>query len=163
MCYNVLVDNRDVAQFGRALRSGRRGRRFESCHLDHQRDAGPLSPAVSSVGDFYAREGLCYAVAIQRQCRQPYRPQFLLWAIFMPARDFLLDQISSRQCRQPYRPPFALYAREGLIRNDDCTQPALIKGRGLLIYSKKCTLDELRLAFFADECQNAQNNRNLRS
>ena len=27
---------RDVAQFGRALRSGRRGRRFESCHLDHE-------------------------------------------------------------------------------------------------------------------------------
>ena len=24
-----------MAQFGRALRSGRRGRRFESCHLDH--------------------------------------------------------------------------------------------------------------------------------
>ena len=28
---------RDVAQFGRALRSGRRGRRFESCHLDQQK------------------------------------------------------------------------------------------------------------------------------
>ena len=26
---------RCVAQFGRALRSGRRGRRFKSCHLDH--------------------------------------------------------------------------------------------------------------------------------
>ena len=26
---------RGVAQFGRALRSGRRGRRFKSCHLDH--------------------------------------------------------------------------------------------------------------------------------
>ena len=26
---------RGVAQFGRALRSGRRGRRFDSCHLDH--------------------------------------------------------------------------------------------------------------------------------
>ena len=25
-----------MAQFGRALRSGRRGRRFESCHLDHK-------------------------------------------------------------------------------------------------------------------------------
>ena len=37
-----LVGKRDVAQFGRALRSGRRGRRFESCHLD-QRDAGPNS------------------------------------------------------------------------------------------------------------------------
>ena len=27
---------RGVAQFGRALRSGRRGRVFESLHLDHQ-------------------------------------------------------------------------------------------------------------------------------
>ena len=26
---------RGVAQFGRALRSGRRSRRFKSCHLDH--------------------------------------------------------------------------------------------------------------------------------
>ena len=26
---------RRVAQFGRALRSGRRGRKFESCHSDH--------------------------------------------------------------------------------------------------------------------------------
>ncbi len=31
---------RDVAQFGRALRSGRRGRRFESCHLDHKSQMG---------------------------------------------------------------------------------------------------------------------------
>ena len=28
------VRRRGVAQFGRALRSGRRGRRFKSCHLD---------------------------------------------------------------------------------------------------------------------------------
>ena len=27
---------RGVAQFGRALRSGRRGRKFKSCHLDHK-------------------------------------------------------------------------------------------------------------------------------
>ena len=27
-----------MAQFGRALRSGRRGRRFKSCHLDHRRN-----------------------------------------------------------------------------------------------------------------------------
>ena len=32
----ILHKNRGVAQFGRALRSGRRGRRFESCHLDHK-------------------------------------------------------------------------------------------------------------------------------
>ena len=28
------IANRSVAQLGRALRSGRRGRRFESCHSD---------------------------------------------------------------------------------------------------------------------------------
>lgn len=34
--YNTRgLENRDVAQFGRALRSGRRGRRFKSCHPDH--------------------------------------------------------------------------------------------------------------------------------
>ena len=32
--YNILCVNRDVAQFGRALRSGRRSRRFKSCHPD---------------------------------------------------------------------------------------------------------------------------------
>ncbi len=32
--YNYLVIVRGVAQFGRVLRSGRRGRRFKSCHLD---------------------------------------------------------------------------------------------------------------------------------
>ena len=32
---------RDVAQFGRALRSGRRSRRFESCHLDQKKKAQP--------------------------------------------------------------------------------------------------------------------------
>ena len=30
----TYVRNRGVAQFGRALRAGRRGRRFESCRLD---------------------------------------------------------------------------------------------------------------------------------
>ena len=33
MCYNNLRW-RGVAQFGRALRSGRRGRRFKSCRID---------------------------------------------------------------------------------------------------------------------------------
>ena len=32
--YKSYKVNRGVAQLGRALRSGRRGRRFESCHLD---------------------------------------------------------------------------------------------------------------------------------
>ena len=34
--YYTIQRNRDrgVAQFGRALRSGRRGRKFESCRLD---------------------------------------------------------------------------------------------------------------------------------
>ena len=33
---------RGVAQFGSALRSGRRGRRFESCHLDHKITGYPV-------------------------------------------------------------------------------------------------------------------------
>ena len=32
--YYTTLRNRGVAQFGRALRSGRRGRKFESCRLD---------------------------------------------------------------------------------------------------------------------------------
>ena len=32
--YYLNVANRCVAQLGRALRSGRRGRRFESCRID---------------------------------------------------------------------------------------------------------------------------------
>ena len=35
LCYNS-ERCRGVAQFGRVLRSGRRGRRFKSCHLDHE-------------------------------------------------------------------------------------------------------------------------------
>ena len=35
---------RDVAQFGSALRSGRRGRRFESCHLDQKERVGVCLP-----------------------------------------------------------------------------------------------------------------------
>ena len=33
----LYESHRGVAQFGRALRSGRRGRKFESCHLDHRK------------------------------------------------------------------------------------------------------------------------------
>ena len=36
---NILY--RDVAQFGSALRSGRRGRRFKSCHPDHLKPRKP--------------------------------------------------------------------------------------------------------------------------
>ena len=32
---NIVLGFRGVAQLGRAPRSGRGGRRFESCHLDH--------------------------------------------------------------------------------------------------------------------------------
>ena len=40
--YNVLAVYRDVAQFGSAPRSGRGGRRFESCHLDQQKSHPPI-------------------------------------------------------------------------------------------------------------------------
>ena len=35
-CFNLIF--RGVAQLGRALRSGRRGRKFKSCHLDHKKE-----------------------------------------------------------------------------------------------------------------------------
>ena len=44
----IVVSFRRVAQLGRALRSGRRGRRFESCHLDHE---SPQS-MIQSAEDF---------------------------------------------------------------------------------------------------------------
>ena len=36
MCYPIVAINRGVAQFGRAPRSGRGGRKFKSCHLDQK-------------------------------------------------------------------------------------------------------------------------------
>ena len=40
---------RRVAQLGRALRSGRRGRRFESCHADSLAGARPEALIVSGL------------------------------------------------------------------------------------------------------------------
>ena len=40
----MFVSNRDIAQFGSALRSGRRGRRFKSCHLDQKERVGIRLP-----------------------------------------------------------------------------------------------------------------------
>ena len=42
--YVVYRSYRDVAQFGRALRSGRRGRRFKSCHPDQNGAKESLAP-----------------------------------------------------------------------------------------------------------------------
>ena len=57
--YVVYRSYRDVAQFGRALRSGRRGRRFESCHLDHifKKHAGFYQRAFSFISPFLKQEG----------------------------------------------------------------------------------------------------------
>lgn len=41
--YVVYRSYRDVAQFGRALRSGRRGRKFESCFPDRRTDVNDVS------------------------------------------------------------------------------------------------------------------------
>ncbi len=52
------IKYRDVAQFGRALRSGRRSRRFESCHLDQKRE----HPTWGA--PFFARDGAaCLVIA----------------------------------------------------------------------------------------------------
>ena len=46
-----IVLRRGVAQFGRALRSGRRGRRFKSCHFDYLAGA-PKFLEIESFGVF---------------------------------------------------------------------------------------------------------------
>ena len=46
--HQTNFEYRDVAQLGRALRSGRRSRRFKSCHLDQKSKA----EAKSSAFDF---------------------------------------------------------------------------------------------------------------
>ena len=45
LCYYIPC-RRDVAQLGRALRSGRKGRRFESCHPDHRQIKQGKNPAL---------------------------------------------------------------------------------------------------------------------
>ncbi len=42
--------HRDVAQLGSALRSGRRGRRFESCHPDYSRATAEFQPSSTQFG-----------------------------------------------------------------------------------------------------------------
>lgn len=56
---NGKVHQRGVAQFGRALRSGRRGRRFESCHLDHifQSTLFFISVLFSFISPFLKQKG----------------------------------------------------------------------------------------------------------
>ena len=46
--YKLLL--RGVAQFGRALRSGRRGRKFKSCRLDCQKAKKKINMACWSRG-----------------------------------------------------------------------------------------------------------------
>ena len=47
VCDNLIIGHRDVAQLGSALRLGRRGRTFESCHPDH------LEKNSQKVGSFF--------------------------------------------------------------------------------------------------------------
>ena len=54
-----IVLRRGVAQFGRALRSGRRGRRFKSCRLDHMK--APLKPEPLRFGRQWC---FCYKLCI---------------------------------------------------------------------------------------------------
>ncbi len=42
-----FINNRGVAQLGRALRSGRRGRRFNSCHPDQNSTIKMIKKNVS--------------------------------------------------------------------------------------------------------------------
>ena len=54
MCYPIVAINRGVAQFGRAPRSGRGGRKFKSCHLD-QKEAGHSLECPASFFCLFAR------------------------------------------------------------------------------------------------------------
>ncbi len=47
-----------MAQFGRALRSGRRGRKFKSCHLDHNRTPILIQSVSGLVSVFFIRKSL---------------------------------------------------------------------------------------------------------
>ena len=55
MCYPIIAINRGVAQFGRAPRSGRGGRKFKSCHLDQKEAAHSLECAASYLQDLNLR------------------------------------------------------------------------------------------------------------
>ena len=50
MCNNIKCKiNRGVAQFGRAPRSGRGGRKFKSCHLDQKKQGIKGYPVFLSI------------------------------------------------------------------------------------------------------------------
>ena len=81
----ALVEYRGVAQFGRALRSGRRGRRFKSCHLDHSlmeyHKGTPLKILPSKV-DVTGFEQAVLRFERQRKSKV----KTLLWSVFKPPR-----------------------------------------------------------------------------
>lgn len=63
------LHGRSVAQPGRALSSGGRGREFESRHSDHIRNSGCIPLRINLHASYRARPNrLCYVSAIQRDC-----------------------------------------------------------------------------------------------
>ena len=58
----IVVRVRGVAQFGRALRSGRRGRRFKSCHPDEKENPWDSLFLCAARG----KEINCFAIPLAR-------------------------------------------------------------------------------------------------
>ena len=60
----TIIRCRDVAQFGSALRSGRRGRRFESCHPDHSYEMIIPAEFLRFSGNFFLHIFILFIAAI---------------------------------------------------------------------------------------------------
>jgi hypothetical protein len=72
-CKVAFAADRDVAQLGSALRSGRRGRRFKSCHPDQQKRVSPGRPSFFIFGCILRRVQNPWLVIFCRACPPPSR------------------------------------------------------------------------------------------
>ena len=69
-----ILKCRSVAQSGSALRSGRRGRRFKSCHSDHQiNDLADPAKSILKITRPFTRFGIDPTDALSRGRRRPHR------------------------------------------------------------------------------------------
>ena len=65
----IKYGQRDVAQLGSALRLGRRGRTFESCHPDH------LEKSSQKVGSFFIYRGVALTFTPRIVSSRPFRKE----------------------------------------------------------------------------------------
>ena len=97
-----------MAQLGRALRSGRRSRKFESCHLDHfgseKRFSEPFSLSTAPHflrADRLLRSALC---AFMRFSFLPFRLQSPLFSAIISASSFSPFTTSSLRLHLHFSP-----------------------------------------------------------